>query len=221
MRAAIALALVLLSSGAAQAVEPKTEDEKTLYAIGLVMSQNLTVLGLSDAELAHVVQGVQDGATKKAARVKLEEYGPKIQGMVQARAAKLGELARAAGKTYQDAEAKKKGVKKTSTGLLYQETKAGSGPSPAPTDTVKVHYKGTLIDGKVFDSSIERGEPIDFALNQVIPCWTEGVGMMKKGGKARLICPPDLAYGEKGAPPDILPGSTLVFEVELLDIVKK
>ena len=216
--AAVALALFALP---AVAVEPKTEDEKTLYAIGLLMSQNLAPLGVNDAELAIVMQGVTDGAMKKPPKVKLDEYGPKIQGLVQARAAKLGEAEAAKGKAYVEAEAKKKGAKKTKSGAVYQETKAGSGPSPAATDTVKVHYKGTLLDGKVFDSSIERGEPIDFPLNGVIPCWTEGVAMMKKGGKARLVCPADTAYGDRGAPPDILPGATLVFEVELLDVVKK
>ena len=88
------------------------------------------------------------------------------------------------------------------------------------TDKVKVHYHGTLIDGTVFDSSVERKQPIDFALNGVIPCWTEGVQMMKVGGKARLVCPSEIAYGDNGAPPKIKPGATLVFDVELLEIVK-
>ena len=114
-----------------------------------------------------------------------------------------------------------KGAVKTASGFVYQETSPGKGAAPAPTDTVKVHYKGTLADGTVFDSSIARGEPAVFALAQVIPCWSQGVMMMKVGGKARLVCPPELAYGDRGAPPQIKPGSTLVFEVELLDIVKK
>lgn len=220
MRLAL-IALVLAASVPALAADPKTEDEKTLYAIGLVMSQNLAPLGLDDGELKVVLQGLTDGAKKAAPKVKLEEYGPKIQGLAQARAAKVADMEKARGKSFVDAEAKKKGAQKTKSGAVYQETKAGSGPSPAPTDTVKVHYKGTLMDGKVFDSSIDRGEPAEFPLNGVIPCWTEGVGMMKKGGKARLVCPADLAYGDRGAPPDILPGATLIFDVELLDIVKK
>jgi FKBP-type peptidyl-prolyl cis-trans isomerase FkpA/FKBP-type peptidyl-prolyl cis-trans isomerase FklB len=99
--------------------------------------------------------------------------------------------------------------------------KEGKGASPKETDTVKVHYHGTLTDGTVFDSSVQRGEPATFPLAQVIPCWTEGVQRVKVGGKSRLICPANLAYGDRGAPPKIKPGATLVFEVELLDIVKK
>ena len=97
--------------------------------------------------------------------------------------------------------------------------KPGTGPSPKATDKVKVHYHGTLTDGTVFDSSVQRKEPATFPLNGVIPCWTEGVQLMKVGGKSRLVCPADLAYGDRGAPPKIKPGATLVFEVELLEIV--
>jgi FKBP-type peptidyl-prolyl cis-trans isomerase FkpA/FKBP-type peptidyl-prolyl cis-trans isomerase FklB len=96
----------------------------------------------------------------------------------------------------------------------------GKGAAPAAEDTVKVHYHGTLIDGTVFDSSVQRGEPATFRLNGVIKCWTEGVQRMKVGSKSRLVCPPQIAYGDRGAPPRIKPGATLVFEVELLDIVK-
>ena len=104
---------------------------------------------------------------------------------------------------------------------MYSTIKAGSGASPKATDTVMVHYHGTLVDGKVFDSSVKRGKPISLALNQVIPCWTEGVQRMKVGEKARLVCPSDLAYGDAGRPPTIPPGATLIFEVELLEIGAK
>jgi FKBP-type peptidyl-prolyl cis-trans isomerase FkpA/FKBP-type peptidyl-prolyl cis-trans isomerase FklB len=97
----------------------------------------------------------------------------------------------------------------------------GTGASPKATDTVKVNYEGKLTDGTVFDSSVQRGEPVTFPLNKVIKCWTEAVQLMKVGGKSRLICPSDLAYGDRGAPPQIKPGATLVFEVELLGIVKQ
>jgi len=113
-----------------------------------------------------------------------------------------------------------KGARKSPSGLIYQEIKPGTGAQPKATDRVKVHYQGTLIDGTVFDSSIQRGQPATFPLNGVIPCWTEGVQMMKVGGKSKLICPSTIAYGERGAPPRIKPGAVLVFKVELLDIVK-
>ena len=110
---------------------------------------------------------------------------------------------------------------KQPTGYVYTEIKAGTGPAPKATDKVKVHYTGTLIDGTVFDSSVQRGEPVTFALNQVVPCWTQGVQLMKAGGKAKLVCPSELAYGDNGAPGGkIKGGATLVFEVELLGIEK-
>jgi FKBP-type peptidyl-prolyl cis-trans isomerase FkpA len=107
-------------------------------------------------------------------------------------------------------------------GLVYKSLKDGNGASPAATDTVRVHYRGTLPDGKEFDSSIKRGQPAEFPLNRVIKCWTEGVQKMKVGGKAQLICPPQLAYGERGTPGGpIGPNATLHFEIELLGIVAR
>ena len=114
-----------------------------------------------------------------------------------------------------------KDVKTTESGLQYIVEKEGTGASPKATDTVKVHYHGTLTDGTVFDSSVKRGEPATFPLNQVIKCWTEAVQLIKVGGKSKLVCPSGIAYGDRGSPPVIKPGATLVFEVELLDIVKQ
>ena len=121
-------------------------------------------------------------------------------------------------KAYLEKAAAEPGAQKTASGLVYRDVTAGSGASPKATDTVKVHYRGTLINGKEFDSSYTRNEPAEFPLNRVIPCWTEGVQKMKVGGKARLVCPSSIAYGEGGAPPDIPGGATLVFEIELLGI---
>src|SRR5207253_7439206 len=120
-----------------------------------------------------------------------------------------------------DKAAAEKGAVKTPSGAIVTTLKAGTGPSPTASDKVKVHYQGTLMDGTVFDSSIQRGEPITFPLSGVIKCWGEGVQQMKVGGKSRLVCPADTAYGDRGAPPKIKPGATLVFEVELLEIVKE
>jgi len=131
---------------------------------------------------------------------------------MQATAQKQKELA----KPFLENAAKENGAQKLPSGLIYQQIKAGTGAKPKAKDIVKVHYTGSFIDGKVFDSSVERGQPVEFPLDKVIPCWTEGLTMMKIGGKAKLICPSDIAYGDRGNP--VIPGgATLVFEVELLD----
>jgi len=132
----------------------------------------------------------------------------------------ISSIAYAADKSKQPEKAGATNEVKTASGLIYTELKAGSGPSPTATDTVKVNYRGTLADGTEFDSSYKRGQPAEFPLNRVIPCWTEGVQKMKVGGKAKLVCPPSIAYGDRGAGKAVPPGATLTFEVELLDIKK-
>jgi FKBP-type peptidyl-prolyl cis-trans isomerase FkpA len=117
-----------------------------------------------------------------------------------------------------DKAAKEKGAVKTSSGMVYRSIKDGKGPSPTAANTVEVNYRGTLTNGKEFDSSYKRHQSISFPLTQVIPCWTEGVQLMKVGGKAKLVCPPELAYGSRGAGRDVPPNATLIFEVELLAI---
>ncbi len=119
------------------------------------------------------------------------------------------------------AAAAEPGAVKTASGLVYRSLQEGTGAQPAAAQTVKVHYRGTFLDGKEFDSSYSRNKPTEFPLNRVIPCWTEGVQKMKVGGKAKLTCPPALAYGERGAGSVIPPNTTLKFEIELLDIVSK
>ena len=228
MQKPFVLALVLSLAGLAcgmksqtGAADLKTDDQKTLYALGLVMSDNLATFNLSETDLDLVKAGLTDGVLKRARQVDLAVYGPKLGAMAQARASAGAATEKVSGAEFLSKAALEKGAVKTAAGFVFQEVAPGKGAAPAPTDTVKVHYKGTLTDGTVFDSSIDRGEPAVFPLNQVIPCWSQGVSMMKVGGKARLVCPPELAYGDRGAPPKIKPGSTLVFEVELLDIVKK
>jgi FKBP-type peptidyl-prolyl cis-trans isomerase FkpA len=127
-------------------------------------------------------------------------------------------LALLACSSYLEKAAKEPGAVKTDSGLVYRELRAGGGPSPRATDTVKVNYRGTLTDGTEFDSSYKRNEPISFPLNRVIMCWTEGLQRMKVGGKSKLVCPSAIAYGEAGSPPVIPGGATLTFEVELLGI---
>ena len=199
---------------------PLTEDQKTLYALGVLMSQSLTTFDLKPEELVQVQKGLADGVGGVKSDIKAEEYIPKVQALQQARMAVVAEKAAAAGNAFLDNAAKEPGVTKTASGMLIKQTKPGTGASPAASDQVKVHYEGRLIDGKVFDSSIARGEPATFPLSGVIACWTEGVQTMKVGGKAQLVCPANLAYGANGSPPTIPPQATLVFDVELLEIVK-
>jgi FKBP-type peptidyl-prolyl cis-trans isomerase FkpA/FKBP-type peptidyl-prolyl cis-trans isomerase FklB len=211
--------LVLTAPVAAQ--ELKTEEDKTLYAIGYALSDRLGSFALTPAELELVKAGLADGALGRERKVDPRAYMQKIQDLRTARAATVAAAEKKAGDAYLAKAASAAGAKKTESGLVIINLKAGTGPSPKATDRVKVHYHGTLTDGSVFDSSVQRGQPATFPLNGVIKCWTEGVQMMKVGGKSRLVCPADLAYGERGAPPRIKPGATLVFEVELLEIVNE
>jgi len=214
------LFVAAVADAAAAPPELKTEEQKTLYALGLVLAQNLGAFALNATELEIVKAGLTDGVTNKDKKVDLQTYGPKIQELQRTRVTAAAVPERKAGQAYVEKAAAEKGAIKTPSGAVVTTLKPGTGPSPAATDKVKVHYQGTLTDGTVFDSSIQRGEPITFPLNGVIKCWTEGVQQMKVGGKSRLVCPADTAYGDRGAPPKIKPGATLVFEVELLEIVK-
>ncbi len=218
----VSAALVLITVAAAGAAGPelKSDDQKTLYALGLVISQNLTSFNLNATELEAVLAGISDGVLKKEYKVDVQTYGPKITALQTARAGAAAAIEKKLGQTYLDKVAAEKGATKTASGLVITTLKAGTGAAPKATDRVKVHYHGMLTDGTVFDSSVQRGEPITLPLNGVIRCWTEGVSMMKVGGKSRLVCPSDIAYGDQGRPPVIKPGATLVFEVELLEIAK-
>ena len=214
-----ALLCTMLLSGAAAAAE-LTEEQKTLYALGVAVSQSLGDFALTEKELAVVVSGLTDGTLKRPIQVDMQAYGPKLQQLAQARAATVAEQEKKAGTAYVAKAAATPGATKTESGAVVQTIKEGKGPTPTAADKVKVHYHGTLVDGTVFDSSVQRGEPATFPLSGVIKCWTEGVQKIKVGGKSRLVCPANLAYGERGSPPVIKPGATLVFEVELLEIVK-
>ena len=194
-----------------------TEDSKLLYAVGLAVGQNLGQFGLSQEELDFVQMGVADVVLGREPKVDLQVYGPKLQGFAQERVGRLAAAEKEKSGQFVEAEAAKPGAVRSDSGLVMTEITAGSGASPTATDRVTVHYHGTLRDGTVFDSSVDRGEPATFALNQVIPCWTEGVQKMKVGGKSRLVCPSDIAYGDQGRP-GIPGGAVLVFEVELLEI---
>ena len=221
MRRCIVLIVILLlaSLSPAAAQELKSEEDKTLYALGIALSRQLDAFGLKPGELETVKAGLTDGVLGHPHKVEPQEYMGKIQALRSARTAVVAAAEKKAGEAYLAKAAAEPNAKKLDSGVILVTLKPGTGPSPKATDKVKVHYHGTLTDGTVFDSSVQRGQPATFPLNGVIKCWTEGVQQMKVGGKSRLVCPPDVAYGDRGAPPRIKPGATLVFEVELLEIV--
>ncbi len=208
--------------GSAPAAPKPVDTSKALYALGLAVASGLEVFSLSPAELDTVLKGVRDGwagkpklpldATMQAAVADLARTrAPKAQERAAAREKEQG--ARVLAKA-----AKEPGAKRTPSGAIVIPLREGTGPSPAASETVKVHYIGTLVSGRIFDTSAQRG-PAELTLSQEIKCWAEGLQLMKVGGKAKIVCPPDLAYGPTGN--DRIPGNAvLTLEVELLDIVK-
>ncbi len=193
--------------------------DKLSYALGLSMGQNFKGSGvdkLNADDFADALRAVYGGGTPAMtydeAKQVVQEYFTNLQ-------AKAGEMNAKAGKEYLANNAKEEGVKVTESGLQYLVVKEGNGKKPGPNDVVTVHYTGRLIDGTVFDSSVERGEPATFAVGQVIPGWVEGLQLMSEGSAYRLFIPSELAYGEHGTGP-IQPNSTLIFDVQLLKVGK-
>lgn len=210
-----------LSGASSASVTPQTEEQKTLYALGLMLGMRISSFNLSAAELEYVKAGLTDSVTSAKPKVDVAAYRPRIGELESKRFEKRATDEKARAKTFLEEAAKEPGAQKLPSGLVYKTLKPGTGESPAASDTVKVHYHGTLTSGQVFDSSVQRNEPAEFPLDRVVKCWTEGVQKMKVGEKARLVCPAEIAYGDRGSPPVIPGGATLIFEVELLGIKKK
>jgi FKBP-type peptidyl-prolyl cis-trans isomerase FkpA/FKBP-type peptidyl-prolyl cis-trans isomerase FklB len=197
-----------------------TEEQKTPYALGVMVGQSLESFALTPAEVELVKAGIEDGVKNKPLIPDANEYREKVQTWQRSRIQTLMAKEKEAGTAFTTKAAAAQGATKTASGIVVTTLTPGTGASPTATDRVKVHYEGKLTDGRVFDSSLARNEPATFPLDGVIPCWTEALQLMKVGGKNRIVCPQELAYGERGSPPMIRPGATLVFEVELLEIVK-
>jgi len=215
------LALFLCSPAFASAPAAKSEDSKVFYALGVLLHRSIAMFQLTAAELEQVKQGLTDANEGKKFAVDMETYGPKVQEMAEARRKAQAEKMAAAGKAFEEKAAKEKGAVVTESGLIFLSLREGKGKKPGPDSTVKVNYRGMLPDGTEFDSSYKRGTPAEFPLNGVIKCFSEGLQKMSVGGKARLVCPPRIAYGDQGAGGSIPPGATLIFEIELLEIIKQ
>ena len=203
------------ASAAAPAVQ--TDQDKTLYALGLAIGQNVQDFKLTEAEIEIVALGLRDSVLGVEPKAELEVYGPRIQMLMQERMSASAGAEKRASDAWVAEQANLPGAQRSDSGVVVIPMTEGTGESPTATSTVRVHYHGTLRDGSVFDSSVDRGEPISFPLSNVISCWTEGVQKIKVGGKAKLVCPSETAYGDQGSG-SIPGGAALAFEVELLAI---
>ncbi|MDP3278456.1 MAG: FKBP-type peptidyl-prolyl cis-trans isomerase [Deltaproteobacteria bacterium] len=196
---------------------PRTDQERAFYSLGLMLGQRTSEFNMSPTELAMVQRGLSDSINHRTPLVNMREYLPRLQEMSEQRARAASVRTREEGTRFAAAAAREPGATRTPSGLVYRETTPGTGPSPSAQDEVTVHYTGTLMDGTEFDSSRGRGEPARFRLDGVIPCWTEAVQRMHVGGRAQIVCPPDIAYGDRAQ--RVIPaGSTLKFDVELIAI---
>ena len=225
LAAAVVMAsLVLAGCNAEKAEAPlelKTPAQKASYGIGLNMGQSLIQEGMTDLDAKAVAMGIEDAMGKKEQRLKDEELVEAfafLQKRAEEQKAQLTEESKTAGKKYLEENAKREGVVTTASGLQYEVVQKGDGPTPTANDVVSVHYEGRLVDGTVFDSSIQRGSPIDLPVNGVIAGWVEALQLMHVGEKVKLFIPSELAYGDQSPSPVIPPNSVLVFDLELLGI---
>jgi len=202
-----------------KAVDLSTNDKKVSYGIGTLIASNLKTQGGDSLEIDALSAGIKDILQGVTPKVDQQEAMTLVQAYMQKKMDQKSSLAREEGQKFLENNKKAEGIKVTASGLQYKVLKAGTGKQPKVGDNVTVHYTGKLIDGTVFDSSVERGEPATFGVGQVIPGWTEALQLMHEGDKWMLYIPSDLAYGERGAGGQIPPHSTLIFEVELLKVM--
>jgi len=203
-----------------------SEDEKAVHALGAAIGQQVAqqvkALSLSPAEVETLKKAIAASLAGQKPEFEIAQYGPKLQARAEMHASTAAAAEKGKSAAFRDTAAAEAGAVKTASGLVFKTMTPGQGASPKVTDVVQVNYRGTLVDGTEFDASAKHGGPATFQLNRVVPCWTEGVQRMRVGEKAKLVCPSEIAYGDRGTPDgSIPPGATLVFEVELLGINPK
>ena len=217
MRSLLPFLTLFFFTGSITAQNTPPQMDTVSYSLGLVLSQNLKSQGFKAIVPADLAKGFEEGLAGTSS-LSPEQANAHIQNYLRAAAESQGAEARQEGEAFLANNAKRPEVKVTDSGLQYEVLREGTGKSPSATETVEVHYHGTLIDGTVFDSSVQRGQTISFGLNQVIPGWTEGVQLMKEGAKYRFYIPYNLAYGERGSGQTIPPYAALIFDVELFKV---
>ena len=204
----------------AQNQDPATvEDQKTIYAMGRMSAESLEALAFNEGERDQFLKGVRDQLEHKGEPLKEQDYAQRIKTLTQSRLAIVATNERKKGEAYLEKAAAQSGAQKLPSGMIYKEVQAGTGAVPKPMDGVRLQLKLSDTEGKVLESSLERGEPVNLIVGSVFPCLAQGLQKMKAGGKAQFICPSDLAYGNQSPDPKIKPGQTLVFDVELLEVV--
>jgi len=200
----------------AEGAELKTDEYKVLYALGHRISKHLVPFDLTPAELEILQAGLADGVAVRAPKVDLDVYDKKIEELENARTMSVAAREKKLGETYARKLARDRNSIVTEAGVVYTPIREGKGISPTERHAVTIHYHGTLIDGAVFHSTMQKGEPEVYHLETSMPCWKQALPLMKVGGKARLVCPSDTAYGDYGHRPEIPPGATLTFDMELV-----
>lgn len=217
-RILLVIILMLVAGRVAAADLGRPEEQKVLYAVGLVMAKQLSVFNLTAEELEIVKQGVTDGVSGRTALRMADPYARLIQELAEKRREAEGMLLAHESKLFLEQAEKMQGAVKTASGMIYLSRLEGTGGRPKAGDQVSVHYRGLLINGKEFDNSYLRGKPVEVPVTGTVRCWTEGLLMMNAGGRARMVCPPELGHGSRSS--GLIPANAvLIYEVELLDVI--
>jgi FKBP-type peptidyl-prolyl cis-trans isomerase len=218
---ALLLTAALAAGARSMASEIASERDQALYAVGARLGRSLAPFALSEGELETVLRGLRDAVLGRELAVNETALQDRIDALLRERKVLSLATERAAAAGFLEQAAREPGAVRMPSGVVMVALRAGSGPSPGPDDKVRLHYHGRLRDGNAFDSSVERGVPLEQAISRALPCWREALLRMQVGGKSRLVCPAELAFGPLGGPPRVAGGAAVVYEIELLAIVPR